>query len=548
MRTTVVILIITIVTFSKVTAQGFAVGVDAPDPAAIVEFLSANKGILIPRLTTAQRDAIPGLGAAQEGLMLFNATTDEFNYWNGASWIRMATNLANNWSTLGNTGTIDGTNFIGTTDNVPFNIRVFNQKAARINSTGQTFFGYQAGNVNTGATNTGIGFQSLFSNTSGSDNVSVGYYSLYTNTTGSVNTAVGAGTLYFNQTGNFNTAFGGGALLNNTTGNFNTGIGFQAFNLNTTGYSNTGVGTQTLFSNTTGFYNTAVGEQALFSNTTGSYNVGVGYHALRANTTANLNIAIGAFALLANTTGTSNIAIGLQALDNNVSGPSNAAIGTQALDNNLSGENNFAFGTNSGSIITTGSYNSFFGSSANADAVNRTNTIALAGNGNLTHDGDNRVRIGNASMTSIGGQVTWSALSDARIKNDIQENVHGLDFIMKLRPVTYFFDVDKSNALQNIKYDKSWTSQYDIEKMRFSGFIAQEVEAAAQSINYEFSGVDKPQDEDGLWGLRYAEFTVPLVKAAQELNQKDLELLDLIRQLQMKINEMQLEINQLKAK
>ena len=31
------------------------------------------------------------------------------------------------WSLLGNAGTVDGTNFIGTTDNVPLNLRVNNR-------------------------------------------------------------------------------------------------------------------------------------------------------------------------------------------------------------------------------------------------------------------------------------------------------------------------------------------------------------------------------------------------------------------------------------
>ncbi|MEP6597145.1 MAG: hypothetical protein ABJA71_14425, partial [Ginsengibacter sp.] len=30
------------------------------------------------------------------------------------------------------------------------------------------------------------------------------------------------------------------------------------------------------------------------------------------------------------------------------------------------------------------------------------------------------------------------------------------------------------------------------------------------------SGVDKPQTKDGLYGLRYSDFVVPLVKAMQE--------------------------------
>jgi hypothetical protein len=49
-----------------------------------------------------------------------------------------------------------------------------------------------------------------------------------------------------------------------------------------------------------------------------------------------------------------------------------------------------------------------------------------------------------------------------------------------------------------------------------SGFIAQEVEDAAKKIGYEFSGVDAPKNESDYYGLRYAEFVVPLVKAVQE--------------------------------
>ncbi|MBC7776696.1 MAG: hypothetical protein H7246_14780, partial [Phycisphaerae bacterium] len=44
----------------------------------------------------------------------------------------------------------------------------------------------------------------------------------------------------------------------------------------------------------------------------------------------------------------------------------------------------------------------------------------------------------------------------------------------------------------------------------------QEVEAAAKEVGYDFSGVDAPKNEHDVYGLRYAEFTVPLVKAVQE--------------------------------
>jgi predicted RNase H-like nuclease (RuvC/YqgF family) len=49
-----------------------------------------------------------------------------------------------------------------------------------------------------------------------------------------------------------------------------------------------------------------------------------------------------------------------------------------------------------------------------------------------------------------------------------------------------------------------------------TGFLAQEVEDAARSIGYDFSGVDRPDNITDLYGLRYAEFVVPLVKGMQE--------------------------------
>jgi len=62
----------------------------------------------------------------------------------------------------------------------------------------------------------------------------------------------------------------------------------------------------------------------------------------------------------------------------------------------------------------------------------------------------------------------------------------------------------------------SGRAKYDIEKIRFSGFIAQEVEQAALKSGYNFSGVQTPVNNNTLYTLRYAEFVVPLVKGMQE--------------------------------
>ena len=60
------------------------------------------------------------------------------------------------------------------------------------------------------------------------------------------------------------------------------------------------------------------------------------------------------------------------------------------------------------------------------------------------------------------------------------------------------------------------------EQIIYTGFIAQDVEKAAKKLSYDFSGVDAAKNDKDLYGLRYSDFVVPLVKAVQELsNQND---------------------------
>jgi hypothetical protein len=90
---------------------------------------------------------------------------------------------------------------------------------------------------------TAEGCSALNSLTSGVGNTGVGWRSLFSDTTASFNTAVGAGTL----------------ILNNADGN--TAVGTAALLLNTAGINNTAVGTTALV-NSTGDYNTALGANA----------------------------------------------------------------------------------------------------------------------------------------------------------------------------------------------------------------------------------------------------------------------------------------------
>ena len=55
----------------------------APHPSAMLDVESANKGMLIPRMTTAVRDAI---ASPPDGLMIYNLLTKKFNYFNNTAW------------------------------------------------------------------------------------------------------------------------------------------------------------------------------------------------------------------------------------------------------------------------------------------------------------------------------------------------------------------------------------------------------------------------------------------------------------------------------
>lgn len=153
---------------------------------------------------------------------------------------------SNGWALTGNSGTIDGTNFLGTTDNIPISIRVNNILAGKIDSSGTTFFGYQAGNITMSDT---------------TSNQAVGYKSLGVNTTGLFNLGDGVKTLMSNTTGSYNTAVGQRVLESNVSGQENTGVGNYSLWINL-GSGNTGVGTHTLITNTTGSNNTAIGNFA----------------------------------------------------------------------------------------------------------------------------------------------------------------------------------------------------------------------------------------------------------------------------------------------
>jgi hypothetical protein len=329
--------------------------------------------------------------------------------------------------------------------------------------TENSFFGDYCGQSTRSNNNTGVGSVVLYMNTFGFDNVAVGTSSMYYNSEGVANVALGDASLSDNETGNGNTAVGSAALFFSVSSDENVAIGFNAL------YASGG------------HSNVAIGAEALESSS-GDFNTGVGSGTFPWNE-SNLNTTTGYFALRSNTTGLLNVGFGAHALRYNTSGLLNSAFGFDAGPSNLS-----------------------------PDLVN---TTALGANAVPTRS--NRVRIGDNSVTNIGGRVAWSVISDGRFKTNVKEDVAGLEFITKLRPVSYYVDNAAANRFMGIKNDSIEVQSSARKAEREQGFIAQEVEALVKKSGYVFSGVEAPQNEHDHYSIRYSDFVVPLVKAVQEL-------------------------------
>jgi len=549
-----------------VFSQSLAINTDGAvaDSSAILDVKSSSKGMLIPRTSTVSRI---GIVNPANGLILYDSTTSTFWFYNGAAWNEITTGITN-WSLTGNAGTDTAINFIGTIDNLPLRFRLNNIWAGELNAENKNYFiGDSAGMATTGVKNVGIGSRTLFNNTTGSWNTAIGTNALYSNTTANYNTAfgfsvldsntiggqnvafgalalrnnktgwnnsaTGLNALFNNINGNGNTANGSHALFKNTTGGNNTAIGLAALNDNTSGFLNTAIGSYAHFSSKYGVGNTSIGANALTYDSTGNDNTAIGFNSLYYNANSNFNIAIGnyslynhrknhyntaigGYALYLDTSGTSNTAVGYGSLFENKNGIQNTAVGQGALYFSKA-NNNTAVGYGALSAITTGYQNIAIGSGSGTHPATPAiyNTISIGNDGYLNAF-QNQAFIGNVSTAWIGGQVNWSTFSDSRIKTAVAEDVKGLDFITRLRPVSYYKNFAAITDITGNKETENFPGKYDGEQIKYSGFIAQEVENAAKQSNYNFSGLHIPKSRFDLYSLSYAEFVVPLVKAVQE--------------------------------
>jgi trimeric autotransporter adhesin len=431
-----------------------SVGIGAlPDSSAIFQVQSTSKGMLVPRMPSAFKDAIAGPAT---GLLIYQTDGDKgFWYFDGSKWISLNSSRL---LTDADEDTKVQVEKNPDEDVIRFELDsterwvMVGSRLEPKNSAGAVYIGENAGlndSLIFGA-NVGIGSNALKANKKNVDlvaigknalrnnawdstnlflatgNTAIGSAAMQDNTTGAFNTAVGSFSMRYNVNGLFNSALGAGAFFSNTSGSFNCAFGSNALRLNVGGKSNTAMGSGSLETNVNGDRNCAFGERALYVHASGSDNVAIGHNTLYSDTVGSRNIAIGRRALYNNMDrndlvavgdsalyyngtnatqsfhSTGNTALGSKSLKNNTTGYSNTAMGFSALSANLTGKRNSAFGYKALSNNLEGLWNTGIGYQAldnntTGDFNTAIGSGANTGSGNLSN------------ATAVGANATVSA-------------------------------------------------------------------------------------------------------------------------------------------
>ncbi|NER12702.1 hypothetical protein GWK08_04565 [Leptobacterium flavescens] len=126
--------------FSSGLFAQVGIGTNTPDASSALEVVSANNntGVLFPRMTTVQRDAISN---PAKGLLIYNTTTNTFDYNSGTgaspNWISLTTGTSSRRARFSNTDTTTDLNSSTFTLIPLFDTTEFNDDSAlyQINDT-----------------------------------------------------------------------------------------------------------------------------------------------------------------------------------------------------------------------------------------------------------------------------------------------------------------------------------------------------------------------------------------------------------------------------
>lgn len=306
----------------------------------------------------------------------------------------------------------------------------------------------------------------------------------YAGGSGNRKTAFGyfAGNVASNVRNSFVGAFAGRSI----SGFYNNAIGSCVMLGSGGGYRSNGVGQRTLTCFASGRDVNAVGSFAGCNNNNVQSEF-VGVNAGRCNSAPN-NQIIGVDAGCL-TSGTENIAIGFRALRANSSGIRNIALGAYAIQT-----------SNADWRIGIG-YNS----------------VPSATCGHITW--------GNSSNNTCNCFYgAWYYGSDGRDKTNVEtlpESL-GLDFIKKLRPVSYVWDT-RDQYVQECGFEYGTKDGSLTGTRKHYGVIAQELKQAVTELSETFDGLLYDDKKDA-YRLKYETLIAPLTKAIKELDERTQQL------------------------
>lgn len=561
-----------VILFPIIVSSQVGIGTTNPDPSSLLDITDTTKGVLVPRMTQAQRNAIV---APATGLLIYQTNnTPGFYYYNGTAWLGFG---GSGWSTTGNTGTLPTTNKVGTIDNQSFVIATNNTEAVRVSN---------AGNVGIGTTNPTTRLHivgNFFNYTQDFSTVATG--NLTTNTASNpyyINNNTGCvaadgwrieTTSYVactNCTGRRAVIdFGASSCAQNATmvvqlGTINFNQITLKFDYGYDDYDTTDQFVITLYNNTT---NSVAATLVNLTNTDANTQFSGTYAVVPGNSYSLRFQYIGTYDYGASVDNISALGSNSLRIEDGFQGKGKVLVSNatgQATWQNPTPSNTIDqdWTWNSGSTNNDPIYhvaNVFIGTGSTTTTRNlqvwngtTSGTNVEVGSVEFLQDGINEIRVSdvftplNDASQDLGTTTRrWTAVyatngtiqtSDIQLKEDITPLNYGLKEILQLRPVSFKWKEEKAD---------SFTIPSN-EKETKLGFIAQEVlEIIPEAIVTKEWFIDGEHPENGLQeieaerlGISYSEIIPVTIKAIQEQQTKIDILKEKNKQLKEKIKEL----------
>lgn len=465
-------------------AQGVGINDDNtnPDPTAILDVKSTDKGMLVPRMSTPQRTAIVSPAV---GLLVFDLTTNGFWYFDGTVWVQISNGAVSNQtlSYTGNTLSISNGNSVvlpnsggiteviagtglvggGTSSSVTVHLDASNGLTTTIDDV-------KLGGILNQATRIRQGNFDMTYNLSGS-----GSFNVEDN-----------GVTHFQVRHNGNTYLGGtttwhqGSITGTSLASLVDDGNDGRFRIMENGITSVDLDANSQFSfNEQGldrnFRIESAGNSNMFFLDAGANRIGIGLN----NPTETVHVNGG---------GRFNegLSVGAAASSGDhlmiAAGSVRPTIQIGNTTSNVVESGRLVFTENARTQITNGVYCGFDIHHNGATNKLHINSGCTTPNTSMTFERNGNVGIGTESPTanlSVNGTAnklgggSWAVFSDARLKTNVSDYQEGLDFLMQVRTVNFSYN-DKMEAI--------WGTN-KIEKNKvYQGVIAQELQKIAPDM------------------------------------------------------------------